>query len=408
MIDHCRLCASSDLISVINLGKMSLTGHFPRPEDVASVPSGSLNLCWCKNCNLLQLADSIPPQLMYGDNYGYRSGLNPTMVKHLSSKVSKLMKLFQHINKPLNVLDIGSNDGTLLGQYPDEFVRVGIDPTISKFHSFYKPDIITIPEFFDFSTLIEASAPLAYDIITSIAMFYDLESPVTFAKDIKSILSPHGVWHFEQSYLPCMLRTNSYDTICHEHLEYYSLANISAILEMADMKLVDVTINSINGGSFAVTVSHKDSPYTTSPICSWLTNHERTLDFTSPSVFRDFEANAYSHAKELKSLIQTITASGQSVYGYGASTKGNVILQLADLSPDLIKGIADVNSLKEGAFTPGTNIPIHSENHIFNLEPDYLLVLPWHFRDFIISKESAFLARGGKLIFPLPYIEIVG
>ena len=389
---------------------MNLSGHFPTTEESGLVGSGHLNLLWCRECNLVQLDNSIDASLMYGDNYGYRSGLNPSMVSHLESKVKYLLNsFFEGCDKSKSVLDIGSNDGTLLSFYPSRFKRVGVDPTIKKFGSYYKTGIQKVEDFFSSSVINSLNVDVAkFDIITCIAMFYDLEDPISFAKDIKSCLKPNGIWHFEQSYLPCMLRTNSYDTVCHEHIEYYSLTTVTEILKRSGLKVIDVSINSVNGGSFAVTATHEDSDKKISPVVAWMIRQEISLDLSKPKIYRNFEYNAYKHAADLKDLILALRSDNKRIAGYGASTKGNVILQFAKLTKEELFAIADVNPLKHGCVTPGTNIPILSEGEVFKQSPDYLLVLPWHFRDYIIRKENKFLASGGKIIFPLPYIEIVG
>lgn len=252
-IDRCRVSGSENLISVLSLGNQALTGVFPKsPADQITV--GPLELVWCPDSGLLQLAHSYEASEMYGENYGYRSGLNQSMVDHLTEKVAWLERLV-----PLGagdvVLDIGSNDSTTLKAYQTKGLRrIGIDPTGEKFKQYYPSDIALVPTFFSADAYRSVEKKPAR-IVTSIAMFYDLDAPVEFAKQIESILADDGVWHFEQSYMPSMLRLNSYDTICHEHLEYYSLSTVKRIVEMAGLRLVGVVMNGVNGGSFAVTAA---------------------------------------------------------------------------------------------------------------------------------------------------------
>ena len=240
-------------------------------------------------------------------------------------------------------------------------------------------------------------------------MFYDLESPRSFIRDIRDSLASDGLWHFEQSYMPSMLRLNSYDTICHEHIEFYSFTVVRDMLEAEGMKVVDVWMNAVNGGSFAVTAARRQSRHPEAQsICSWLVQRESHLGLGNPAVYRDFERRVWEHRQELRSLIQSLTRSGKRVVGCGASTKGNVILQFCGLGPEDIVAITDVNEDKWGRYTPGTAIPIVSEADGRALQPDYMLVLPWHFKEGIVQREREFLERGGRLIFPLPEIEIVG
>ena len=239
-------------------------------------------------------------------------------------------------------------------------------------------------------------------------MFYDLESPVSFVRDIYDILDVDGIWHFEQSYMPTMLRMNAYDTVCHEHLEYYSLGVVKRLLDNCDMKIIDVQMNSVNGGSFAVTAARKESSLKSNDaVINWMLGQEDRMGLHTPRPFRQFEERVFEHRNNLLRLIRDLNADGKKVVGYGASTKGNVLLQFCGLSNKDIPVIAEVNPDKFGAFTPGTNIPILSEAEVKAMKPDYMLVLPWHFRDNIIQREAEYLSSGGKLIFPMPEIEIV-
>ena len=406
-IDVCRISQSNHLISVLNLGFQALTGVFPKSR-TDQVTKGPLELVWCSETGLLQLKHSYAPSEMYGENYGYRSGLNQSMVNHLSDKVRYLERLI-----PLNigdvVLDIGSNDATLLKAYQSSGVRrIGIDPTGKKFAEYYTKDIKLVPDFFSYDAYRSVEQKPA-KIVTSIAMFYDLESPVEFARQIESILDESGIWHFEQSYMPSMLRLNSYDTICHEHIEYYSLGVVKKILEMAGLKLIDVVKNAINGGSFAVTAA-KGSNRNIRPnhaVINWLLEQEERMGLNTLRPYRDFEERVFRHKDDLIRLIRTLNADGKKVFGYGASTKGNVVLQFCGFTEKDIPVIADVNPHKFGCYTPGSHIPIVSEKDARTVKPDYFLVLPWHFKNGILQREKEYLASGGRMIFPFPEIEIV-
>jgi hypothetical protein len=239
-------------------------------------------------------------------------------------------------------------------------------------------------------------------------MFYDLENPIGFAREIESILAPGGIWHFEQSYMPSMLRLTSYDTVCHEHLEYYSLGVVQRVLAEAGMRATDVKMNNVNGGSFAVTaVRRDDRSRGVQPVVGWLLEQEERMGLATPRPYREFEDRVYRHRADLRRLLEVLVADGKKIVGYGASTKGNVVLQFCGIGPDLVTCIAEVNEDKFGSFTPGTYIPIVSEAEARALRPDYFLVLPWHFREGIVRREAEFLGRGGRMIFPFPEIEIV-
>lgn len=405
-IEKCRVSKTKDLISVLNLGEQELTGVFPKSKD-EKITKGPLELLWSPESGLLQLGHCYPSSEMYGDNYGYRSGLNQSMVSHLTNKINKLEKKYGLKSGDV-VVDIGSNDGTLLKAYQTQGLkRIGIDPTGKKFSAFYPKDILLVPDFFSANSLKLATDKLA-SLISSIAMFYDLDDPVAFARDISGALKDEGVWHFEQSYMPAMLRTTSYDTICHEHIEYYSLGAVKKILDAADLKIIDVEMNAINGGSFAVTAAKKNSKHQENKaVISWLLEQESRMGLNTPRLFREFEDRVYRHREDLTRLIKLLRADNKKILGYGASTKGNVLLQFCGFTTEEIPAIAEVNPEKFGRFTPGTHIPIISEEEARAMQPDYFLVLPWHFKDNILQREKDFRLNGGKFIFPLPEIEII-
>ena len=405
-ITKCRVSGSENLVPVLSLGQQALTGVFPRTAD-ANVSIGPLDLVWCPESGLLQIAHVYDADEMYGDNYGYRSGLNQSMVRHLSQKIAHLER-FANVTSGNVVLDIGSNDATLLKSYSvPSLTRIGIDPTGNKFRAYYTDEITLVPDFFSAAAFERVSSRRA-DVITSIAMFYDLENPIWFAREIARALAPDGVWHFEQSYMPSMLRMTSYDTICHEHVEYYSLGVVKKILAQADLKILDVQMNAVNGGSFAVTAAHSSSSKPSNDaVIEWLLAQEERMGLNTPRPYRDFEERVFRHRDDLRRLLRALRDDGKRILGYGASTKGNVVLQFCGIGPDLVEAVAEVNPDKFGCVTPGSHIPIVSEQDAHAMNPDYLLVLPWHFKDGIISREQKYLANGGKMIFPFPEIEIV-
>ena len=403
-IQRCRISGSTNLIPVLNLGKMSMTGVFPKPGE--KVPSGPMNLVFCPDSGLVQLRQSYSLDEMYGDNYGYRSGLNDSMVKHLTGITQKLQKLHP-LDAESAVLDIGGNDGTLLKAYDVAGLeRICVDPTVDKWLAYYGgTDIKTIASFFPTPGL----NGKFFDIITSISCFYDLEDPNDFVNGISQSLKADGIWHFEQSYLPAMIAANSYDTVCHEHLEYYTFKVVEELLAKHGLRVIDVEQNNVNGGSFAVTAAHAESNYAVNTAAIRRIRETEAFFNENPlGVLKEFESRVMWHRNQLTSLIRNLNESGKSVAACGASTKGNVLLQYANLTRDDIAYVADVNPNKHGCVTPGTKIPIVSEADARKMPTDYKLVLPWHFRRGIIQREAEFLNAGGFLIFPLPHIEIVG
>lgn len=405
-IESCRISGSKNLINVLSLGEQYLTGVFPQNKD-DKITKGPLDLVWCPDSGLLQMKQSYSLDEMYGDNYGYRSGLNSSMVFHLTNKIKALERIVNLEDKDL-VIDIGSNDATSLKAYSGKHQKVGIDPTGRKFADYYTDGIRLIPDFFSALTYKDEFGEQKAKIITSIAMFYDLENPVNFVKDIESVLADDGIWHFEQSYMPSMLKTHSYDTICHEHLEFYSFKVVNDLLNSCEMRVIDVQMNAINGGSFAVTACKKNAKYKSNlPVINWLLQQEDDMGLDTPKPYREFEEKVFKHRKNLLNLIESLVNDGKKIFGYGASTKGNVLLQFCGLTTSHIPYIAEVNEQKFGCFTPGTHIPIISEMEAKAMRPDYLLVLPWHFKHNILEREKDFLMQGGKFIFPLPEIEII-
>ncbi len=405
-LQKCRVSASKSLVPILDLGEQALTGVFPR-DPAAPITTGPLRLVWCPDSGLVQLDHSYDLGEMYGDNYGYRSGLNQSMVRHLTQKIHNLERL-AGLAPHDTVLDIGSNDATSLKAYQTPSLkRIGIDPTGAKFRAFYDDDITLVPDFFS-AAAFRATGAAQAKIVTSIAMFYDLEDPIGFAREIEAVLAPGGVWHFEQSYMPSMLRTNAYDTICHEHLEYYSLGVVVHILAAVGMRVFDVKMNAVNGGSFAVTAVRQNDPREGSrAVIDWLLGQEERMGLNTPRPYREFEDRVFRHRADLQRLLKTLAADGKTVLGYGASTKGNVLLQFCGITTAEVAAIAEVNPDKFGAFTPGTAIPIISEVEARAMRPDYFLVLPWHFKEGIIQREAEFLAGGGHMIFPFPDIEII-
>ncbi len=407
-ISKCRISKSKNLIHILSLGEQSLSGVFPMSK-TEEVSKGPLDLVWCPESNLLQLKQSYQPDEMYGDNYGYRSSLNISMVNHIQNKISYLERICQLSSGDL-VIDVGSNDATLLKAYSNSnIIRVGVDPVGEKLKKYYTKGLEFIPDFFPTDILSKRFENKKATIITSLAMFYDLEDPRHFVDGIVKILDKKGVWHLEQSYMPSMLKMTAYDTICHEHLEYYSLGNIKSILNDCDLKILDVQINDINGGSLAVTACHKKSMFKNEnkSVIDWVLLQEERMSLNTPAPFREFEKRVFEHRANLLDLIKSLNNDGAKIFGYGASTKGNVLLQFCGISEKELPYIAEVNQEKFGSFTPGTNIPIISEKEAHDMKPDYLFVLPWHFKNSILEREREFVSRGGKFIFPLPNIEIV-
>jgi len=409
----CRVCGSTALTKVIDLGEQYLQGSFVKAgKDRPPTRKIPTVLVRCdptrdeKACGLLQMKHSVPPAILYSA-YWYRSGTNRTMRDHLRGIAEEAAAMIE--KRDARVLDIGCNDGTLLGYYPPGFIKFGIDP--SDVAQEIRGDIEVVQDTFPSEELDQRSQEKPLDIITSIAMFYDLEDPVSFVRSIKRSLATDGIWIFEMSYMPTMLRMNSYDTICHEHLEYYSLAVIERILDLAAMKLVRVSVNDSNGGSIRCCATHLRSfrfqNRENLRSLETLRQEEFALELETDKPYRNFQERINVHREELTGMLRRLKAEGKKIHMYGASTKGNTILQWCGIDRFIIDYAAERNPDKYGARTLGTDIPIISEEESRAMKPNCYLVLPWHFRKEFLERERDILDRGLSMIFPLPNIEVV-
>lgn len=409
----CRICGSSALTKVIDLGEQHLQGSFMKQgKETPPLRKIPTKLMRCdptideKACGLLQMETSVPPMILYS-SYWYRSGTNQTMRDHLKNIADVASGL---IGKAVaRVLDIGCNDGTLLFYYPDSFVKFGVDP--SDVAQEIAGGITVVQDTFPSYELDGLIAGQRFDIITSIAMFYDLENPLTFVDQVKAILSEDGIWIFEVSYMPAMLAMNSYDTICHEHLEYYSFSVIENLMKRCGMKVVKAEFNNINGGSIRCYVANisnfKFKSRENQLKIDQIRQKEFDLELDTDKPYNNFQDRINHHKEELYSLLKRLKREGKKIHIYGASTKGNTILQWCGIDNTIIEYASDRNPDKDGAKTIGTDIPIISEEKSRAMMPDYYLVLPWHFRDEFLDREKSFINEGGGFIFPLPTIEII-
>jgi NDP-4-keto-2,6-dideoxyhexose 3-C-methyltransferase len=403
----CRICNNTQLVEVLDLGSQALTGVFPASRG-QSVTIGPLRLVKCHGgedvCHLVQLQHTYDLGEMYGDNYGYRSGLNSSMVEHLHGKVRRILERIQ-VRPDSLIIDIGANDSTTLQAYPNNgCTLVGVDPTGRKFKRFYPPHIQLIPDFFSAAVVRQHLGDRKATVITSFSMFYDLEEPLKFAREVSDSLAPEGIWVFEQSYMPTMLERNSYDTACHEHLEYYALKQVKWIADRVGLRIIDVEFNDVNGGSFSVVAAPVGSAHVSSPRVAEILAEEARQGFDTLEPYRRFAERVVASRDSLLAFIAKAHGEGKRVAALGASTKGNVLLQYCGLAESTVEKVGEVNPDKFGCFTPGSLIPIIAEDELLATRPDYLLVLPWHFREYF--EGSARLA-GHNLLFPLPAVEVV-
>ena len=400
-IKKCRISKKRDLVSVGKFKKLSLTGTFPNNK-IQKIPHLPFEVVYSKSSKLLQLKHNYNSKLLYGDNYGYRSGLNPTMIEHLKNK-SKFLKKKIGFNKHL-ILDIGSNDGTFLSFFKGKNVYA-VDPTITKLKKYYKWYVKKIPFIFEHG--FKFIKKRKFKLISAIAMFYDLKDPIDFMKKIKQILETNGIFHIEVAYLPEIIKNFSYDTFCQEHYEYYSLISLNYLCKKTGMKIIDFGFNRINGGSIWLNISHSKSKLKEKKLkLRNEINKEVKNGIHKKQTYIDFFKKVHMHAEKMNKMVKKLKSKGKIIYGMGASTKGNVLLQVCKIDKNLLEGIFDINNEKFNKFTPYTKIKILDEKKLKKLKVDYILLLIWHFQEYIIDKIKKF-NKNVKIIIPFPKIKII-
>ncbi len=403
-IRKCRISDDINLKLVGKIGPLTLTGVFPKTKN-KKIISTPVDIVFSKKSKLLQLKHNYKEKQLFGSNYGYRSGLNQQMVKHLKVKSIYLKKKYK-IKKNNEILDIGSNDGTFLGFFDKTVGKTGIDPTAKKFKKYYNKDIKIIPNLFDKKS-IKLFKGKKFDLITSVAMFYDLRNPLEFLKNIENILKPDGIYHVEIAYLPDILSTLSFDTFCQEHLTYFSYISFNNLIKQSNLKIINFSKNSVNGGSINFDLCFKDSVHKTQLMkINRLYQNEIKLKIdklkTYQLFFEDIKIRADLIIEKLKKIKKN-----NKIFGFGASTKGNVLLQFCNIDDKVLDGIYDVNKEKFNSFTPGSNIKIINEKNIIKDKPDYILFLIWHFKETINKKIKKLKLKNTKFIFPFPDFKII-
>ena len=407
MKTNCRICHSSDLKTFVDFGDLYMTGHFPEPDE--EVNKAELALAKCQGCGLVQLRDSQRIENLYKEGYGYESHLNGSMKRHLLSAANNFER-FQKLSSGDVVLDIASNDGTLLSGYKTPGLTVvGIDPLVASFSDYYPSSAVKLQSFFSKEVYFSIVRKPA-NVITSFSVFYDLEDPARFMQDIEATLAADGIWVLEQSYLPTMIGTLGFDTICHEHLLYLTLSDINQLCKVSGLEIFDVSLNDVNGGSFRVFIQkRKLGSRAVSPYVSFLLEQEAKLHSISNDGLYLFNEAIETFRAQLISLLSKFKEQGYRLIGLGASTKGNVLLQVCSINSEYLDCIGEINKKKFGKVTPGTKIKIVSEQEALaeTIFPIAALVLPWHFRDSIAQKMSQSSGRDSRLIFPLPQTPTV-
>ncbi len=405
-ITNCRNCKSKYFSKLFTLGKMCFTGKFPK-NLTTNIPKVVISLIMCKSCKLVQLDRNFNPKYLYDTNYGYRTGINATMTQHVNGVVKESIKIVK-LKKKDSVLDIASNDGTLLNFYKKNIFRVGIDPLIKKYKNQYKNINFGIQDFFSYKAIQKKKINKKFKIITALSMFYDLSDPNKFLEDVKKVLDKEGIFVLEHADLLSIIKNCQFDTICHEHLEYYSTKVIIELMNKNELRVFNLKANTINGGSMRYYICHKDSKYkNNNKKINKILREEMKSKLDKPNTFNDFFKLINVQKKKLLKLINKIIKKKETIHGYGASTKGNVLLQYFGINSNKISYIADRNPQKVNLYTPGTKIKIVSESFSRMCKPNYYLVLPWHFKKEIILREKKIIKKGTRLIFPLPKMKII-
>lgn len=395
-ISKCRSCGSGRLVSVLNLGEQYLSDF---RNDNKKPEKHPLHLIMCQDCDLVQLKHTTPSSSLYNDHYGYYSGISNTIKANLKNITDKALQEIKCDAGDI-VLDIGSNDATLLKNYPTIFKRIGFDP-VNKFSKYYDQEsLVYINDFFSFDKFNDYTKGKRAKIITCISMFYDLDDPNLFVADLEKALAEDGILLIQQNYLVGMLQQNAVDNIVHEHLEYYSISSLSRLLNRHGLDIYKSEINDINGGSFLVFVKHMDT-------LKKMRLMEQKIRLNNKNTYFLFSLRVKQAINKLYRFVKTESEAGKTFYLYGASTRGNTLIQAAGLDNKMIKCAVERNPLKVGLKIASLSIPIISEEEARKNKPDYMIVLPWFFKEEIVKREKEYLKNGGKLIFPLPYFEIL-
>ena len=396
----CINCQKKNLSKIVKLGKQPLSGFFYKQKKY-KLKKYSLDLYKCSECDLVQLDNKVKTEIMYGKHYGYQTSVSKLMISHFEKKIEALKK--QKFIKPKdNILDIGSNDATFLQLLGKKYNLWGIDPSAKKFKKNYK-GMKLVSNFFSKKNIIKKNGnkKIKFKLISSFAIFYDVANPSAFCDDIESLLDENGIWICEFSYLPLMLKNLTFDQICHEHLTYYTLSVFEKIIRKSNLKIISCKLNEINGGSIEIIISKNSSKIKRKiKFINKIKRDEKKIDKNS---YKNFEKRI--NASKLK--LKTFVKKNYPIAGYGASTKGNIVLNFNKLSSNHVSYICDANKKKYGKFTPGSNIKIISKQKMRELNPKFLLVLIWSFRSEIIKQEFNYLKNGGNLVFHLPKFHII-
>jgi hypothetical protein len=413
IIEKCRVCGNRDLVDVITFQPQYLSPTFVKSNmrNELSEIKIPLTVVICSKvkdasaCGLAQLKETTNPELLYTD-YFYRSSATETMKNDLRNVVETVLaKVALKVGDV--VVDIAANDGTMISFFPDKAKRFGVEPAKNIDWSHLDSSITIVNDYFSKEALIAALSGEKVKIFTCCAMFYDLEDPNSFVADVKDLLAADGVWCIQLSYLLSMIENMNFYDICHEHLEYYSLETLSYLMERNGLTIYDAELNGVNGGSARVFITHTESaPEKTAQLKSLL-SREYTFNLKNPLTLTKFDEAIERLSKTVRAYLKNEISRGNRVIGLGASTKGNVLLQLFGINKEMLPYISEIAKEKIGLRTLGSDIELISDEDANLLKPSVKLVLPWYFKREIIAREKPYLEQGGRLLFPMPYAHIV-
>lgn len=402
-INQCRSCGSKNLLKIVSLGKQYLSDFTKTNKKPKSFP---LTMIVCKRCFLVQLDYNTPQKYLYTPRYGYKSGINQTMHDELKGIAQEAFRKIKKTKDKIVVIDIGANDGTLLSYYPKNVHRISVEPIKKLAEISQKHANEVVNNFFSYEAYKKKTKNLQADVISAISCFYDMEDPNKFVADVKKIMKEDGVFVIQQNYLVSMLKINAFDNIVHEHLEYYSLLSLNNLLEKHGMEVFDVETRTLNGGSFRTYIALKGKRKISKSVLD-MQRMEKRLKLNNKKIYLDFAKRIAKEKEKITEFIRKEVKKGKRVYLYGASTRGNTMLQYFGIDHKLIQFAVERNPEKFGKIISSVGIPIISEEQARKDKPEYMLVLPWFFKEEFLKREKDYLKSGGHFIFPLPKLEII-
>ncbi len=395
---------------LINLGDHYVSDFVPADFDYSNLKKYPLNLLYSEELDCPVLGCQPPKEMMWG-KYWYRSSVNPMMVTALKDIVDSIQSCIKFQEGDV-WLDIAANDGTMLSFVDSKFTKVGIDPVEGEIHESCKRNANHVcQDYFTRSSYENIGLGKKAKVVTCIAMFYDLQNPHEFINDVVNVMDDEGVFVLQLSYTPLMIKQLAFDNIVSEHYAYHSLSSVEKIAESQGLKVIDVELNDVNGGSIRVYLRKNSANEE-----NWSTKQWRDVSSIRYESLKHWENEFYNPIEDWKAFserledlktrlydfVKSEKEAGKSIWAYGASTKGNTLLQYFNLDHTLIDGVAERSEFKYGLRTIGTHIPIHSEKEMRDAKPDYLIILPWHFVKEFGERESEYLNNGGKFIVPCP------